>query len=132
MTNKKPDYENINQLIENINKAWLSHDLDSLNGYFHEGIVFVKPGFSGELKGREACIKSFEEFLEDSVVNLFEITGKTIDIWGTTAIAHYTYDVNYTIGDQAYDEKGRDLFVFKKEKNKWMAVWRTMFIPISK
>ncbi|HEX4801889.1 MAG TPA: nuclear transport factor 2 family protein, partial [Myxococcaceae bacterium] len=55
----------------------------------------------------------------------------TIDVWGTTAIATYVYDISWKIEGKSKRERGRDLFVFVREESRWQVVWRTV-IPIER
>jgi len=49
-----------------------------------------------------------------------------IDVVGQTAVASYVFDIRYELEGVAYQESGRDLFVFSREQTTWRAVWRTM------
>jgi hypothetical protein len=36
--------------------------------------------------------------------------------------------MTYALGGQEYTERGRDLFVFARRDQKWLAVWRAMLV----
>lgn len=123
------DREEVEGFIREINGAWVGGRPGDLKGYFHEDMVIFAPGFEMKGEGREACLKSYEDFVSQATVDEFKETDMVIDLWGNTAVATYRFEVSYKINGQKYRDFGRDLFVLIREDGRWWAVWRTMITP---
>lgn len=119
----------IQRLIGQINRAWVENRVDELVQYFHEGMVIVAPQFGGRLEGREACIESYREFTGRATVEEVQEKDLSIDVRGCTAVATYRYAVSYTLNGARHRDSGWDVFVFTREGERWLAVWRTMILP---
>ena len=121
--------QEIRELIEQLNDAWVKGSPEHLSLFFREDITMVHPDFVNRTEGREACIASYEDFCTQAKVNEFKLGEKSIDVFGDTAIATYSYEISYEMGGEQFTDTGRDLFVFIRENDRWQAVWRTMIIP---
>ena len=115
------------QTLREINKAWGQGRLDELKQYFHKDMVIVAPGFLQRVDGRDDCIKTFEEFVGRATNIAFEETPLSVDVCGDTAIVVYEYKVRYGMNGDSHCDTGQDMFVFAREGQRWLAIWRTMF-----
>jgi uncharacterized protein (TIGR02246 family) len=120
------EQEPIRQLVKRINQAWMQGRLEELNECFHENMVIVGPGFQAMGQGREACVRSYQEFLAAAVVHEYHEGEPAIDLWADTAVAVYGWEIVYEIKGQRSRESGQDLFVFARENGVWRAAWRAM------
>ena len=123
------DRQEILELIEQLNDAWVKGSPEQLSSFFREDIAMVHPDFIHRTEGREACIASYVDFCSQAKVNDFKLGETSIDVIGHTAIATYSYEISYEMGGELFKDTGRDLFVFIREDGRWQAVWRTMIIP---
>ena len=123
------DRQEILELIEQLNYAWVKGSPEQLSSFFREDIAMVHPDFIHRTEGREACIASYVDFCSQAKVNDFKLGETSIDVIGHTAIATYSYEISYEMGGELFKDTGRDLFVFIREDGRWQAVWRTMIIP---
>lgn len=124
------DTEEIWRLIQRMNDAWAKPGgLEELASFFREDIVMVHPDFTQRTEGREACVASYEDFRKQAAILDFKISNPGIDVFGDTAIATYSYEIVYEMGGERFNDNGRDIFVFVRENDRWLAVWRTMIIP---
>ena len=123
------DRQEILELIEQLNDAWVKGSPEQLSSFFREDIVMVHPDFIHRTEGREACIASYVDFCSQAKVNEFKLGETSIDVIGHTAIATYSYEISYEMGGELFKDTGRDLFVFIREDGRWQAIWRTMIIP---
>ncbi len=87
----------VKDFIGEINGAWVEGRPGDLKDYFHEDMVIFAHGFEMRGEGREACIKSYEDFVSQATVGEFVQTDMVIDIWGNTAVATYRFEVSYKI-----------------------------------
>lgn len=116
----------VRNLIRRINEAWTSGRPEEVGPLLHEEVVFVFPGFAGRAVGRAACAGSYEDFCRQAKVHRFVAGEPEVDLWDSTAVATYTYDITYEMGGESFTEHGRDLFVFTQTPAGWQATWRHM------
>lgn len=114
----------ISEIIKKINLSWVEGRPENLAEYIHENMMIVSPELKIMGKGKETCIKSYADFVNQATVNKYDESEAEIYVWGSTAIASYEYDVEWEMNGKSYKEQGRDLFVFTYENGKWLAVWR--------
>ena len=126
-----PAQEDLWQLVKEINDSWVLGRPANLENYFHKEIVFVAPGFSQRIEGRAACIESFRDFCTNAKVREFKPVDPSVDICEQTSISTYSFTVEYELNNESFNESGRDVWVFFRDKDKWLAVWRTI-IPTEK
>jgi len=116
----------IMQILKNINDAWKYGRAEDLEKYFHEDMVIVSPGLNKLGAGKRACVDSYIEFTQVAKIHDVRESDYTIDIWGNTAVAGYNFEIDYEMNDKKYHEFCIDLFVFTREQDTWLAVWRTI------
>jgi uncharacterized protein (TIGR02246 family) len=122
------DTEEIWLLVQQMNDAWAKGNPGGLASFFREDIVMVNPDFTNRTEGRDACIASYEDFCKQAAILDLKISNPGIDVFGNTAIATYSYEIQYEMGGERFNDTGRDIFVFVRENDRWQAVWRTMMI----
>lgn len=120
------DREEIRALVRKINEAWLAGRSDVLNQSFADDVVVRGPGFEVLGRGREACVKSYEDFIRQATVSEFKTLDPAIDLWGSTAVATSSWEIAYQMNGRDYHEFGHDLFVFAREDGRWWVVWRAV------
>ena len=116
--------EEIRQLLLSLNEAWVQGRPEDLGRHFDEDMVIVHPG--GRAEGRETCVNSYRDFVAQATVHEYKESEFEIDCWGNTAVASYRFDIAYEMNGGHYRESGRDVFVFIRRDERWLAVWRTM------
>jgi len=116
------------EMIQQINDAWTTGHPEELARLFREDIVMVSPDFQQRTEGREACIASYVDFCNQAAVGGLRLGEIGVDVFGDTAIATYAYEISYQMGGESFNDKGRDIFVFARDNDRWQAVWRTMII----
>ena len=123
----QPERDQIQGLIGKINQAWLKSNLQELREYFHDDIVIKGPQFkSMGTGGKAACIKSYEDFLRAAKISNFKESDIQVDVFGSTAIATFAWEIKYEMKGHNLHETGHDVFVFTRDKGKWLAVWRAV------
>jgi uncharacterized protein (TIGR02246 family) len=120
------DREEVRQLLKRISDAWRTGQPGKLHEYFHEDMVIVGPGYREMGTGREACVQSYEEFLRNATIQEYKESEPVVRAWGNTAIATYDWEMAYEMNGRAGREVGTDLFVFGRENDRWVAIWRAI------
>lgn len=115
------------ETVQQINQAWQAGDADAIGRLFHEDAVIVHPGFDGRSEGRDACVRSYQEFADEVAVYELEAFDAQTDIVGDTAVVTYGFEISYEVDGEVWDDAGRDLFVLTREPGgSWRAIWRTL------
>lgn len=122
--------EEIRSVLETINGSWLSANPEAvasaLHASFHRDMVIKGGDLDTAAEGRDACVRSYIDFIEEAKISEFKQDEPDIRVFGSSAIATYSWRIGYSLGGRDYDEKGSDIFVFLREEGKWLAVWRAM------
>ena len=112
--------------VKSLNSLWLNWEFEKLNELLSKDVTYVQPGFTGRTSGKEACISSYIDFCKEAKIHDYKESDFQADVIGETAVVTYLFEIYYEINNQAYREKGRDVFVLSKETGSWKVVWRTL------
>jgi hypothetical protein len=121
------DRERVSALMTEINDAWLAGRPEELSPTLHEEIVMVFPGFAGRAEGKRAMLAGFEDFRENARVRAFREIDRQVDVVDHVAVVSFGFEMVYEREGRTYRSTGRDLWVFGKRNDTWLALWRTMF-----
>ena len=116
----------VGESLRRINEAWLSRRPEKMKPMLDEKIVMIYPGFVGRLEGREAVIAGYVDFCEQALMISYQESDLQIDVVGATAVASYAFEMSYERKGDKYLSRGRDLWIFTRKQDEWVAVWRTM------
>src|SRR5262245_59779208 len=122
----RDERERVATTMRQINDAWLAKRVDDLAAMVHGEIVMVFPGFAGRIQGRAAFLAWFRDFCENATVHQFNQDEHQIDVAGETAVVNFGYEMLYERSSKKYRATGRDLWVFEKNGDTWLAVWRAL------
>jgi len=120
------DQEQIRCLLSEINQAWLEGCTERLNEFFHDGVVVRGPDLREMGRGREACVKSYTEFIRLATVREFKASEPVIDLFDNMAVAICPWEIRYRMNDQDHSESGHELLVLTCQKGKWQVARRTV------
>jgi hypothetical protein len=109
-----------------INQAWRSGRVMEMAPYLHEKMVITLPAFTRRVSGRENVIEGFREFSANARVLEYSESGQTVDVIGSTAVVSYRFQMCYERPGYRAHSEGRDLWLFERRPDRWVAVWRTM------
>jgi ketosteroid isomerase-like protein len=126
LAGEKHDQEQIRSLLSRINEAWLKGHTEGLNECFHDSVVVRGPDFQEMARGREACVKSYADFIRLARVEEFQESEPSIDVIGNVAVVTSPWKISYWMNDRDYHESGRDLLVFIREVGRWRVAWRSV------
>lgn len=116
----------IHRALAAVNTAWRSGRPEEMTAHLHSDIVMRMPGFSGETAGRDAFIEGFRQFIANARVLEYSESEEQIDVVGVCGVITYRYEMLYETAEYRARSTGRDFWIFEKQGDKWLAVWRTM------
>jgi general stress protein 26/ketosteroid isomerase-like protein len=131
MSNQKTK-DQIWQIVQAINRTCLEgKGFEKLNPYFHDDVVMVSPGLAAHAKGRDICLKSYEDACSQMKFHKLDASDEHIDVYGDTAVACYKYECIWEFQGKKFDDTGHEILVFVRNDKDWQMVWRTL-IPGSR
>ena len=120
------EQQEIWQLIREGNRAWTSGAAHELASLYDEGAVVITPDM-GRVQGRDAIVRSYEDYLHHARTHSFEELEHCVDVLGDLAFATYRFAIRYTIAgeDEAREETGQEVLGLRRGADGWKVVWRT-------
>jgi len=115
------------KLMEKINHIWLMEDPERLRSFIHKDIVVLTQDFKEQGRGIEAFINSYREFRKISKIKDFKVNNSRIDLFSNFAIVSYNFKIEYETNNEKNKNSGRDMFIFTKEDESWLPIWRMLF-----
>jgi ketosteroid isomerase-like protein len=125
--NANDDNEAIRRLISGVSEAWLAGDASRLNQYFHGRMTINGPDLQELGAGREACVKSYEDFIRETAILEYEESEPKINLYGSTAVVVCLWKITYEMKGQKHRDEGRDLLVLVRHEGSWLVAWRAVF-----
>src|SRR5262249_35781377 len=107
------------------NRAWLEGRPADVGALFADDVVFVAADQSVALRGRAAMVQSYVDYVAAVKTHAFEVTARSVEVTGDSAVASYRFTVRYEVGGNVQDERGQEILVFVRQAEGWRAVWRT-------
>ena len=117
----------VRSLIRASNQAWREGRLDALADLLHPEVAFAGPQLQVLAEGREACVRSYEEFVARAEIHAFVEHPADVRITGSTAVATYEWSIAYSISGRRHDERGREILVCTRDDGDWRIAWRAQF-----
>jgi ketosteroid isomerase-like protein len=119
-------HDEVWEVVEAINRAWLDGRIRDLRPLFHEHVVIAPMPGPERVRGINACIASYEDFCTRAEVQEFRESGPAVDVFGDTAITSYCFEITWTSGGETYHETGQEILVMIRQASRWQVVWRSM------
>ena len=108
--------------LRSLNDCWTKGNATTLTDFFHKDMVAITPTDRERREGRDACVAGWVGFAKMTKINRWAETDPQIQLYGNTAVVTYYFDMEFDMGGQAIKMSGRDMFVFVKENDRWLAV----------
>lgn len=118
--------KDIEQLILTFNEGWTKGHLKVVAALLHEEVIFVAPDLKTQISGKDACLKTIEEYNQNAQTKHFEVVRQHIHLWDDTAVVDLEYDVEYVLNETTYREKGKEFWTLNRGPDTWKIVWRAM------
>jgi Domain of unknown function (DUF4440) len=116
----------VHKVMAAINRAWRENRPAEMEVYLHPDVTMVLPGFNGAVTGRETLLTSFDEFCSNARVLEYMESDEQIQIISNIAFVNFRFEMLYERAAYRERSTGRDVWVFKSQDGKWLAVWRLM------
>ena len=116
----------IGALMTRINDAWLGGRPEEMGPFLTDDVTMTLPGFSSSIQGREALIDGFREFSRSARLAECHMDPPAVTVAGPVAVATYPFVVVYERDGAKWRSSGRDLWVFGRVGDQWLAAWRVM------
>jgi len=110
------------EVVEAINAAWRTGRTDDLASSFAPEMLIVGPGYLPLAHGSDACIASYRDFLRASVTHEYSQSEVTVHEVSDLAVVTYRWEMDYEQRGRRSREEGTDLFVLRREADRWRAV----------
>lgn len=115
------------ELIRGSNRAWMAGAAHEVSSMFDDDAVVVAPGLQARVQGREAIVRSYEDYVHHAHTHSIEELEHEIDVFGDIAVATYRFTVRYTLNseDAEREETGQEMLVLRRAAGGWKVIWRT-------
>jgi len=115
------------ELVRWTNRAWAAGAAHEVAKLFDEAAVVIAPGLQGRVEGREAIVRSYEQYVHHSRTHSFEELEHSIDVFGDLAAVTYRFAVRYILNgeDAEREETGQEVLMLRRTPSGWKALWRT-------
>jgi ketosteroid isomerase-like protein len=101
--------DEIQDIVREINEAWLERRPADLARFLHDDIVIAPPSFQGHVQGRQAAVDSYEQFTAAATVHAADFDEADVRTWGDTAVATYRFTLDYAMGGAHNHDTGWDV-----------------------
>lgn len=112
------------ELMGQINDAWTLGKLERLHELFHDSMVIMGPDGTEMGTGRDACVQSYQDFVDRATVMGFRWEEPLVHVWGGSATCRSRYEIDYEIDGERKKEHGGDFFLFVRSGESWKAALR--------
>jgi hypothetical protein len=112
--------------LNELNSAWRERRFEELGRFFDADIVMKGPGLKELVRGREALIQSYTDFMGQSKIVDYAESDHSAHVWGGVAAVTYDWTMTYEQKHETKRESGQDMFVFVHRGPHWVAILRVM------
>ena len=86
----RDETDEIRRALDGLNAAWRERRFADLATCFDDAVVMRGPGLIELVRGRDAVVKSYADFMTKSEITEYAESGHAVDRWGDTAVARST------------------------------------------
>ena len=118
--------DEILRTLSELNSAWRERRFEELTAFFDPAVVMKGPGLKELVRGRDALVQSYRDFMAQSKIVEYAESDHSTHIWGDTAAVTYAWIMAYEQKGETKRESGQDMFVFVRRDSNWLAILRVM------
>ena len=120
------------QIVQVVNRTCKEgKDFEKLKPYFHDDVVMVSPGMVTHAKGKDVCLRTYEDACSQMTFHKLNALDEHIDVYDNAAVDCHRYECIWEFQGKKFDDTGHEILVFVRNDNNWQIVWRTL-IPGSR
>ena len=112
--------------------CWRAGNPTELAAFYHPDVVLVPPDLGAPIRGRDAVVASYQEFLDVAQLEKFAVTSLEIFPFSqgsnTVHMAHLEFEISYQLDDENYLEKGLELYAVLEHNEVLQIVWRNQIV----
>jgi hypothetical protein len=103
---------------------------DRLVDYFAPEMIAIAPTDSFRREGQASCVAGWTDFVRASHIRRMEEKNPKVLVLadGGCAVVAYDFEIDYEMGGQLVEMRGRDLMTFENRAGRWWLV-ADMFAP---
>lgn len=125
--------DDVRQFIVNLQECWQAGEVDRIADFYHPGVVLLPPDLGAAIRGRDAVVDSYRQFLSAATLERFDITALEVfdfDIAGGNApcMVHLGFEIAYELTGERYVDKGLEVYAVADDGGRPCIVWRTQHI----
>jgi hypothetical protein len=124
------DHDDVREVLRRLNEGWLNHPPEkipaAMEELWHQDASIVVLGVQEMARGREACIRSYVDFVRQATVEDSHLSEPSIDVWGDVAVASSRWEMTYALDGERLSETGHETFVLIRTGDGWRIVWRAI------
>jgi len=112
--------------VQKLNRAWRENRFEELRDVFDADVVMKGPGFKDLVRGRDALVRSYADFMAQSKVVEYAESDHLRHVWTDAAAVTYNWAMTYEQKGERKRESGQEMFVFVRRALHWSAILRVM------
>jgi len=116
----------IANIIIELNHSVAVGNLNILDKLFHENIKILSQEMEILGDGKEACIKSYFEFLAGNKIEKYDDHIEQLFLYENTAVVLYSYLIKWSDSRKLYEEQSKELYVLTHENDGWYIILRKL------
>ena len=115
------------EMVRRSNRAWMAGAVHEVANLFADDAVVVAPGLLTRAEGRDAIVRSFEDYVHHARTHGFEELEHSVDVFGDIATVTYRFSIRYSLDSEEgeREETGQEVLVFRRTPQGWKVIWRT-------
>jgi len=118
--------DEVREAMHEIQAAWRENRPRDMIPHLHADVTMALPGFTAVIKGRHILATSFIEFGKSARVLQYSEGDLEVHVVGETAVVAFEFQMTYERGDYRGHSSGRDFWIFARDDDRWLGVWRMM------
>ena len=128
--------ERVRSFLMSLHDCWPAGERAALARFYHPDVVLLPPDLGPPIRGRDAVVDSYQEFLSAARMQTFAVTD--LDVFefpaaqGSTRIstymAHLNFEISYELGGDHYIEQGLEIYTVLETGDQLQIVWRSQTV----
>jgi ketosteroid isomerase-like protein len=107
-----------------MDRCWMERRFSDLSSFIADDIVVVAPGGRQRVKGLDAAMHSYDEFMRRCTVSRFGTSNHIVTERGATAVVEYEWGMAWSDEGVAHEAMGREILALARGDKGWRVIWR--------